>query len=319
MGIEMVQTSFNHTAIAVGADMEIIHSFTSKKNYIVCLVTLCIALMILTAFTGAFPVFPWMPFSNMYSGLVVVAFIIILPMISSGKHLVQVGVPLVPGCIAFRSFIWFSVSGGQAGCHQGLQPLDHGPWKPGDGSEIDFHCCCALRPLEHEDCGQHANKLLMLQVLLVFIKITHNHVILPDPVSHDIWDGTHSDESLIIIKPNTPLTRKHFLAIPDGVVSSISALPYVTRKYGKLLVDGSACQHAPYDELDHEVGEGVYSGRVLSHHLDSCSALAITHEGRDRHQQNGEHEQHLHGKQEPHGRGEYLVHAVVVQRDVDEG
>lgn len=103
MGIDMVQTSFNYTSLVADgnthADKEIIRSFMSKKNYIIRMVTLCIALLLLTACMGSFPVFPWVPFSNMYSGMVIVTIIIILPMLSSGRHLVQVGLSRMLVCV----------------------------------------------------------------------------------------------------------------------------------------------------------------------------------------------------------------------------
>lgn len=61
--------------------------FGAKKNMMIRIVMMCIVLLVLQAFLGTFPVFPWVPFSNMYSAMGVAAVIIILPLISTARYL----------------------------------------------------------------------------------------------------------------------------------------------------------------------------------------------------------------------------------------
>jgi hypothetical protein len=100
LGIEMVQTSFEYSALhrktnktSGGGDEynEVkLKTFCSRKNMVIRVIMLCTGLLVLTACAANFPSFPSTPFSNVYSILVIVTFILTLPLISSGRHLSMV-------------------------------------------------------------------------------------------------------------------------------------------------------------------------------------------------------------------------------------
>jgi hypothetical protein len=83
LGNELLQT---YSEYADAGNEEIV-KFRAKKNMIIRVVMMCIVILVLQAFLGTFPTFPWVPFSNMYSAMGVAAVIMVLPLISTGRYM----------------------------------------------------------------------------------------------------------------------------------------------------------------------------------------------------------------------------------------
>jgi hypothetical protein len=104
LGIEMLQSSFEHTVMnrnkrVQGAsdvqrtknsqDMGIL---CRRKNTVIRIIMVCTGIIVLTACVATFATFPSTPFSNSYMAVILVAFVLTLPLISSGRHLTEVSV-----------------------------------------------------------------------------------------------------------------------------------------------------------------------------------------------------------------------------------
>jgi hypothetical protein len=114
LGIEMVQTSFEYASMhAVNSRRSMdpttledkkriitqtdiyqgrkLQDFCDSKNMVIRVILISTGLLILTACVATFPSFPATPFSNSYTTVIVVAFVLTLPLISLGRHLTEVG------------------------------------------------------------------------------------------------------------------------------------------------------------------------------------------------------------------------------------
>jgi hypothetical protein len=68
-----------------------LQDFCDSKNMVIRVILISTGLLILTACVATFPSFPATPFSNSYTTVIVVAFVLTLPLISLGRHLTEVG------------------------------------------------------------------------------------------------------------------------------------------------------------------------------------------------------------------------------------
>ncbi len=104
LGIEMLQSSFEHTVmknkktiqITSGGDLfknsQDMDLLCRRKNMVIRIIMVCTGVIALTACVATFPAFPATPFSNSYMAVILVAFVLTLPLISSGRHLTEVSV-----------------------------------------------------------------------------------------------------------------------------------------------------------------------------------------------------------------------------------
>jgi magnesium-transporting ATPase (P-type) len=115
LGVEMIQTSFEYAAAGKelstasnGAAVdrgdqckqaftcEDVTNFHRKKNMVIRIIMACIGVVVLACCTCTFPAFPSTPFSNAYSSLLLVMFLLTMPLISSARHITQVLLPILP-------------------------------------------------------------------------------------------------------------------------------------------------------------------------------------------------------------------------------
>lgn len=94
IAIEMVQTIYEHACsdktINAKKQREL-QIFYIKKNQMIRVIMFCTGVLVIGVFFCTFPVFPSTPFSNAYTTVALVAFILALPLISSSRHVVEVG------------------------------------------------------------------------------------------------------------------------------------------------------------------------------------------------------------------------------------
>lgn len=97
IAIEMVQSAYEYAAVnnsnntdAKPYNAVALRTFCRRKNIVIRLIILCTGLIVLASCLATFPVFPATPFSNAYMTLILVAFLLTLPLVSSARHLVEV-------------------------------------------------------------------------------------------------------------------------------------------------------------------------------------------------------------------------------------